>query len=135
MHTCGRTGVLAPLVLGVSLPAAISAMTCCFVADQLQATWTASAAPAAPKALAATADDGYDNSREAFLSVACGETNNPTLPALWPVIAAVADARTPYFGAALGLGRRAVRHLVGQGRRPLHRLVHRDDRAPAAVRQ
>jgi pimeloyl-ACP methyl ester carboxylesterase len=80
-----------------------------FIAEQLQAIWTLSGPVAmappqrgtsspAPLTRAPLAD-GYDNSREAQLSVLCGESANPPEPGLWPVYAALADVRTPYFGA------------------------------------
>ncbi len=43
--------------------------------------------------------DGYDNSTEALLAIACSETTNPDDPKAWPKLAADADAKAPYFGA------------------------------------
>ena len=43
--------------------------------------------------------DGYDNSAEALLAVACSETTGPQNPKAWPKLAADADAAAPYFGA------------------------------------
>jgi pimeloyl-ACP methyl ester carboxylesterase len=43
--------------------------------------------------------DGYDNSAEALLAVACSETTGPQNPKAWPKLAADADATAPYFGA------------------------------------
>ena len=37
---------------------------------------------------------------DAKLAIACGETDNPRLPRLWPLAARVADHFTPYFGAS-----------------------------------
>jgi pimeloyl-ACP methyl ester carboxylesterase len=73
----------------------------------LQATYEASvAAPAAPAVAggpssppAAEPDDGYDNSHEALLAVACSETDNPRDLRRWTEDAASADRDTPYFGA------------------------------------
>jgi hypothetical protein len=78
-----------------------------FVAEQLQATWQASDPAGVLRRAAATlapaqttlADDGYDNTRDAFFAVVCAETTNPTRPDRWSTYAALADARTPYFGA------------------------------------
>lgn len=36
----------------------------------------------------------------AKLAIACGETDNPHVPQLWPVAAGIADHFTPYFGAS-----------------------------------
>ena len=44
--------------------------------------------------------EGYDNANEALLAVACSETTNPRDPNAWPKLAADADRRAPYFGAA-----------------------------------
>jgi pimeloyl-ACP methyl ester carboxylesterase len=44
-------------------------------------------------------DDGYDNSHEALLAVACSETNNPSSASRWASAAVEADRDTPYFGA------------------------------------
>src|SRR6185295_1002599 len=68
----------------------------------LASTDNAAAAPSARAATdASAADEGdpYDNSREALLAVSCSETANPSVPALWPVTARLADAAVPYFGA------------------------------------
>lgn len=43
--------------------------------------------------------DGYDNRTEALLAVHCGESTNPSSPAVWPLLARLADVRSPYFGA------------------------------------
>jgi pimeloyl-ACP methyl ester carboxylesterase len=45
------------------------------------------------------ADELYDNGREAFVAVACGETVNPGDPAAWTDFAVRAEARNPHFGA------------------------------------
>jgi hypothetical protein len=37
---------------------------------------------------------------EALLAVVCSETDNPRVPAAWPLQARLADLATPYFGAA-----------------------------------
>ena len=42
----------------------------------------------------------YENGGEAKLAIACGETDNPPFPGLWPLAARVADHFTPYFGAS-----------------------------------
>ena len=41
-----------------------------------------------------------DDDSTAKLAIACGETDNPRLPLLWPVAARIADHFTPYFGAS-----------------------------------
>jgi pimeloyl-ACP methyl ester carboxylesterase len=56
-------------------------------------------APVAKQA-AAVIDGDYDNGGEARLAIACAETDNPHLPQLWPLAAALADHQTPYFGAS-----------------------------------
>jgi hypothetical protein len=43
--------------------------------------------------------EGYDNSNEALLSIACSDSTNPRNPEAWPKLAADADAHAPYFGA------------------------------------
>jgi pimeloyl-ACP methyl ester carboxylesterase len=73
----------------------------------LQATYEASVAtPTTPVVAAVPAsppvaepDDGYDNSHEALLAVACSETDNPDDLRRWTKDAATADDDTPYFGA------------------------------------
>jgi pimeloyl-ACP methyl ester carboxylesterase len=52
-----------------------------------------------PAVAADAANAPYENSDEAFLSVACGETVNPDDPAAWTDIALRAEARNPHFGA------------------------------------
>jgi pimeloyl-ACP methyl ester carboxylesterase len=42
----------------------------------------------------------YDNSAETFPAVTCTDGRYPADPALWPRLAAAADARAPYFGRA-----------------------------------
>jgi pimeloyl-ACP methyl ester carboxylesterase len=84
------------------------------LAELLQATFEATDA-AAPRtvnpatdpgpeatsdiARAPTADEVYDNSREALFAVACSETDNPSAMSRWTKEAAAADRETPYFGA------------------------------------
>jgi pimeloyl-ACP methyl ester carboxylesterase len=81
-----------------------------FIADQLQATYAAAfpgegeqpggvADPAAGEPAPDGAADGYDNSPEAFLAVACSETAHPSDASAWATAAAEADERVPYFGA------------------------------------
>jgi pimeloyl-ACP methyl ester carboxylesterase len=41
----------------------------------------------------------YDNGREALTAIACGETDNPRDPRVWPLAARIADRFTPYFGS------------------------------------
>ena len=41
-----------------------------------------------------------DDDSAAKLAIACGETDNPRLPLLWPLAARIADHFTPYFGAS-----------------------------------
>ena len=53
----------------------------------------------APLARLAAVDDEPDNSREALTAIACGETDNPRDPRVWPLAARIADAFTPYFGS------------------------------------
>ncbi|WP_426563309.1 alpha/beta hydrolase [Angustibacter sp. McL0619] len=59
----------------------------------------AKVASAFGSAMSAATVDGYDNSAEALLSIACSETTNPQNPKAWPKLAAKADADAPYFGA------------------------------------
>jgi TAP-like protein len=40
-----------------------------------------------------------DNGREALTAIACGETDNPRDPRVWPLAARIADHITPYFGS------------------------------------
>jgi hypothetical protein len=47
---------------------------------------------------AATAEEAGPD--DAKLAIACGETDNPRLPGLWPLSARVADHFTPYFGSS-----------------------------------
>jgi pimeloyl-ACP methyl ester carboxylesterase len=42
----------------------------------------------------------YINAIEAYYSVACSDTNNPSDPLMWPPAAANQDAHFPYFGSA-----------------------------------
>jgi pimeloyl-ACP methyl ester carboxylesterase len=49
------------------------------------------------RAAAAGEEAGPDDAK---LAIACSETDNPRLPALWPLAARVADHFTPYFGAS-----------------------------------
>jgi pimeloyl-ACP methyl ester carboxylesterase len=56
-------------------------------------------APASGGAAAAAPDDGYDNSHEALLAVACSETDNPDNPGRWAKAAERADRDAPYFGS------------------------------------
>jgi pimeloyl-ACP methyl ester carboxylesterase len=42
----------------------------------------------------------HGNSLEAFLGVACSDTNNPRNPFVWPVAAANQDGQSPFFGSA-----------------------------------
>lgn len=73
------------------------------LAGNLEATWQATEAPELAgtfaKALPAVPIEGYDNSYEALLAIACSETVNPHNPKAWPKLAANADAAAPYFGA------------------------------------
>jgi pimeloyl-ACP methyl ester carboxylesterase len=55
---------------------------------------------AAVSAATGEAPADHDNGGEAKLAVACGETDNPGRPALWPLFARAADRLTPYFGAS-----------------------------------
>ena len=50
----------------------------------------------APPARTAAA---VDNGREALTAIACGETDNPRDPRIWPLAARIADQFTPYFGS------------------------------------
>jgi pimeloyl-ACP methyl ester carboxylesterase len=73
------------------------------LAGDLEATWQATEAPDSAgsfaRTLAARTIEGYDNSDEALLAIACSETTNPHNPKAWPGLAANADAHAPYFGA------------------------------------
>jgi pimeloyl-ACP methyl ester carboxylesterase len=74
------------------------------LAGELEATWQATEATnagvtATPFATDASPVEGYDNSGEALLSVACTDSTNPHNPKQWPALAADADAHAPYFGA------------------------------------
>jgi len=51
-----------------------------------------------PAARSAAADQAGPD--DAKLAIACSETDNPRLPQVWPLAAAVADRFTPYFGAS-----------------------------------
>ena len=48
-------------------------------------------------AQAAASEESGDGAK---LAIACSETDNPHLPALWPLAARIADHFTPYFGAS-----------------------------------
>ena len=50
-----------------------------------------------PAAAAARRQAGPDDAK---LAIACGETDNPRFPQLWPLAARIADHFTPYFGAS-----------------------------------
>jgi pimeloyl-ACP methyl ester carboxylesterase len=70
------------------------------VASLLQAAHTAAQGETTPqRAQAPVLPESYDNSREVLLAVACGETDNPSDPAVWPRAAHLADKASPYFGA------------------------------------
>jgi pimeloyl-ACP methyl ester carboxylesterase len=66
-----------------------------------QATEGNPSSPAVTSALAKSGGpiEGYDNSNEALLAVACSDSTNPRNPQAWPRLAADADAHAPYFGA------------------------------------
>jgi len=51
-----------------------------------------------PAARSAAADQAGPD--DAKLAIACSETDNPRLPQVWPLAAAVADRFRPYFGAS-----------------------------------
>jgi pimeloyl-ACP methyl ester carboxylesterase len=70
------------------------------LAGQLEATWQLTESTEAREttthiATAAPLTEGYDNSGEALLSVACTDSTNPHNPKQWPALAADADARAP----------------------------------------
>jgi pimeloyl-ACP methyl ester carboxylesterase len=75
------------------------------LAGQLELVFQAT--EGAPSSAAATSSftksarpiEGYDNSNEALLAVACTDSTNPHNPKAWPKLAADADADAPYFGA------------------------------------
>ena len=46
---------------------------------------------------AAASEESGDGAK---LAIACSETDNPRVPALWPLAARIADHFTPYFGAS-----------------------------------
>ena len=60
---------------------------------------TPAAATAPPADASAAIPDGYDNSHDALLAVACSETDNPHAASRWAQEAVEADRDTPYFGA------------------------------------
>ena len=49
---------------------------------------------------AAADEEPVDDGDGAKLAIACSETDNPRIPALWPLAARIADHFTPYFGAS-----------------------------------
>ena len=57
----------------------------------------AAVADGAPAARLAADED--DDPRAALTAIACGETDNPRDPRVWPLAARIADAFTPYFGS------------------------------------